>query len=1267
MMTSLSSEQFHEIECTPKCRSHTHAQNILSCVTKATPSEIRAYCLWLCHNFTTVTDDLGRNLLHLVCSCGKWEIVEWLLDHCNCEVDVRDSESGWTALHRSLYYGHINVARILLSHGASLRMTDHEGLTPLDIILKDRLPYVEYLSNGPSEVYVWGSNTNYNLGLGNEQNREYPEILDSFRKDCISIKQVVVCKFHSVFLSSDGRLFSCGHGYGGRLGQASENTSVAPALIHGVGSIPCEQVAAGQDHLMLLMQGGQVWTCGLNVYHQLGHSPPPERLVSPRPLSLKFLKGKNVVGVCAARFHSVFYTKDSVFTFGLNAGQLGHPKGDRTQILPRQVSALYNKEWTLTHVTASDGATVCATDRGDVFVLHEYQHRKIASRQRGIKKVSVVGGNLDSHCDAAGVKEGGGLELRVVILTESGKVFLWRQSDPFLRRCLFTPGRQLVINDIHLNHYTVGLVTNENEAFLGTILSFKPKKKPADGTISLSSPPCKPQNPLNHLNVLLERDECILIRAKRIQYIHRANAITCDAKGRNFAVLQSSPKIGLVELPEVTASEIHRDMKSFLDEVHLHDNFHDVIIKVEEKYYPAHSYILASRCEFFRKQFQGSAGSSLSGLTIPVDGIKSAAFEQVLKYVYTDSCDFLTENFEVKRNASICQAMDKISDLIDIPKSDSPKGSKAPQSKKKSNKKDKDSTLDTDPLKNVRDASRRLNMHVLTKQLEGVKLVSGKVKVECFSRLPKLAFDRHKFLNLCDVTLTSQDGIKFPCHRCILACRLEYFHSMLGSCWMETSLESLSLPISSDILDVILDYLYTGNAPGVFASEDPEFVCHVLVIADQLLIIRLKEMCEMALVELLTLKNASELLQLAFVYNAVQLKKACMEYICVNLPAVIESRSLDLLNSDVMDELSREYRRLVHSMCHRFITPYPGFPTKDELKEVEKLFPVSENFDVIRPRIESISTKGHEIKPGKGKRKSLTQKQDIPLESRQRHSSDPPEKDIILNITANQPEKHIVVGKPEAKEPTIHDDEPLLVVNKNMAQKTAGNFFSSSSNAEEFPELGKIAIEEKKRPRVMPKPISTSTDVRRTSHLSQKQKKMAAFSNKDQVVAVPAPLSSHGNQINRITPACPWGKQASQDIPSQSFWDIVPKGENQNLLELSSPGSSLQSSPASPTSPDVLKRYGSVTTTTACGSHGGQPVIVSLEAIQRAEQEELHSQIQPKIKSLHLINVEDQAIEELLIMYKAKDNPNEKITVSRVLPDKIAKPVWKKKARVVSL
>ena len=49
-----------------------------------------------------------------------------------------------------------------------------------------------------------------------------------------------------------------------------------------------------------------------------------------------------------------------------------------------------------------------------------------------------------------------------------------------------------------------------------------------------------------------------------------------------------------------------------------------------------------------------------------------------------------------------------------------------------------------------------------------------------------------------------------------------------------------------------------------------EFVSSVLVVADQFLLTRLKQICECQLTRLLTLKNAAELLQFSVYYLAEQ-------------------------------------------------------------------------------------------------------------------------------------------------------------------------------------------------------------------------------------------------------------------------------------------------------------------------------------------------------------------------------------------------------------
>ena len=78
------------------------------------------------------------------------DFVKALVDHPAIDLYARDPESGWNALHRSLYSGNISIARILLakermdltSHthitsvsrvGQLIKTKDHEGNSPFDV------------------------------------------------------------------------------------------------------------------------------------------------------------------------------------------------------------------------------------------------------------------------------------------------------------------------------------------------------------------------------------------------------------------------------------------------------------------------------------------------------------------------------------------------------------------------------------------------------------------------------------------------------------------------------------------------------------------------------------------------------------------------------------------------------------------------------------------------------------------------------------------------------------------------------------------------------------------------------------------------------------------------------------------------------------------------------------------------------------------------------------------------------------------------------
>lgn len=67
----------------------------------------------------------------------------------------------------------------------------------------------------------------------------------------------MLCKFHSVFLSQEGCVLSCGHGPGGRLGHNTEQSIVVSMFVSmngpntATGYIPLMQVIMSTQLVML--------------------------------------------------------------------------------------------------------------------------------------------------------------------------------------------------------------------------------------------------------------------------------------------------------------------------------------------------------------------------------------------------------------------------------------------------------------------------------------------------------------------------------------------------------------------------------------------------------------------------------------------------------------------------------------------------------------------------------------------------------------------------------------------------------------------------------------------------------------------------------------------------------------------------------------------------------------------------------------------------------------------------------------------------------
>lgn len=106
-------------ECTEFGKSTEHGDAICAALTKrcVSDSDLCAYINYLCCCCESVKDSCGRTALHVAASCGRTEFIKWLLSCKHCNINGKDLESNYTALHRSVFYGKINAAVCLMKLG----------------------------------------------------------------------------------------------------------------------------------------------------------------------------------------------------------------------------------------------------------------------------------------------------------------------------------------------------------------------------------------------------------------------------------------------------------------------------------------------------------------------------------------------------------------------------------------------------------------------------------------------------------------------------------------------------------------------------------------------------------------------------------------------------------------------------------------------------------------------------------------------------------------------------------------------------------------------------------------------------------------------------------------------------------------------------------------------------------------------------------------------------------------------------------------------
>ena len=352
------------------------------------------------------------------------------------------AESGWTALHCALFFGRLALARELLACGASAEAPDAQGRTPLDLLGEELRPLLgggggagEGGAGLRGEIVAWGNGANFQLGTGAGGVQEAPARVECLRGRAVSA--VAGGKFHSCALDG-GRLWTWGHGRGGRLGHpefdvhSGQVAVIAPRRVRAGLPPGCRvlAVSAAKHHTAAVCSGGLVFTWGSNRDGQLGYAG-----VDSQPTPRRVREVRAAVRVSAANRHTAVVTEGgSVFSWGANGhGQLGYGTSDAGNGVPRLVEALRGKH--VVKLSASKRHTVCVTDEGDVLA---WGHRAVMPRRvhlpegRGSTSgVKFHRGHADVHRPVAVDVAAGAAHSTV--LTLAGVPMVWRSADPLLR------------------------------------------------------------------------------------------------------------------------------------------------------------------------------------------------------------------------------------------------------------------------------------------------------------------------------------------------------------------------------------------------------------------------------------------------------------------------------------------------------------------------------------------------------------------------------------------------------------------------------------------------------------------------------------------------------------------------------------------------------------------------------------------------------------------------------------------------------------------
>ena len=518
-----------------------------------------------------------KNLLQLACVYGDLPFIELLLKSGEFNVNEPDQESNCTALHSSVYHGLLGVAALLTSHGARWECTDFDGCSVWDYLNDNREPCT--LINEKSLLYSWGNNYSFNLGNETGNSKQVPNLVKGFER--LIVRNIVLSKYHSVILGENGSVYSCGIGESGRLGHGGDETHLSFKTVLTLREKIID-ISAGNNHTMFLSDQGYVYSSGSNEYGQLGAGNTSENIPTqslfPMRLNHKDIRNMFFTFIACGNFHSVITTKNKVYTFGRNFGQLGYPLGKlgKTQFIPKVVTMFHlRKETNIICLSACDTATCGILSNNSIFVFENFNCKIYQVNRANIgliylqtftfTRISSYGVVPETESN----KPSPILPFEIVLLDNFNSVWRFASGNICIHLCRFESGY-----DMKVSHFALGkellLVSTSGELFRCNLPQIAPSY-----IIKIETYDLVQQSKLeDSVNPILSLD--------RMKHLHNIISIYTDSNCENFFSFLKDPVSDLVLHPRISSSLYLSDLKTYFDSIQTNPSQECIDIESEE-------------------------------------------------------------------------------------------------------------------------------------------------------------------------------------------------------------------------------------------------------------------------------------------------------------------------------------------------------------------------------------------------------------------------------------------------------------------------------------------------------------------------------------------------------------------------------------------------------------------------------------------------------------------------------------------------------------